>query len=205
MKILITSGPTREYLDPIRFLSNDSSGKMGQALAQAALDRGFQVVLVTGPVVLDYPQATEVHRILTTAEMQDACLHLFPECDGVIGAAAPCDYRPAFFSEKKLSKSTFDGHLELVKTPDVLASLGKIKQPGQRIVAFALETDDSHNRAMQKLREKNADCIILNDPKVIGTDETRIEILYANGFISERIQGKKINVARKILDAYALL
>ncbi len=199
MRILITSGPTREYLDPVRFLSNASSGQMGRALAAAALERGGEVVLVSGPVETDYPGELEVHRILTTEEMLKECLRLFPGCDAVIGAAAPCDYRPKTYSETKLSKSAFGGMLELVETPDILAALGKIKRPNQRIVAFALETDNAREKALAKLRKKNADFIVLNDPTVIGSPEAAVEILDPGGTMVEGLRGDKTEIARRIV------
>ncbi|MDR2117520.1 MAG: phosphopantothenoylcysteine decarboxylase, partial [Planctomycetaceae bacterium] len=104
-RILITSGPTREYLDPVRFLTNGSSGRMGVALAEIVLERGELPVIVSGPVTLVYPDGAEIHRVETTEEMLECCLRLFPDCNGIIGAAAPCDFKPEYFSEQKLSKS----------------------------------------------------------------------------------------------------
>ncbi len=199
MRILITSGPTREYLDPVRFLSNASSGKMGRALAAAAFERGFEVVLVSGPVETDYPDELEVREVLTTDEMLKQCLRIFPDCDAVIGAAAPCDYRPKNYSDTKLSKSAFGGMLELVETPDILAALGKIKRPNQQIIAFALETDNAREKALAKLRKKNADFIVLNDPTVIGSPEATIAILKRDGTIIEQLRGGKTEVARRIV------
>src|SRR6478752_9518220 len=103
-RILITSGPTRQYLDPVRYLTNASSGRMGRALAAAALAEGHEVVVVTGPITGDYPDGAEVVRVITTDEMFAACQELFPNCDGVIGAAAPCDYRPLKVETQKIAK-----------------------------------------------------------------------------------------------------
>ena len=123
MRILITAGPTREFVDDVRFLSNASSGRMGYSIAEAAIERGHEVVLVTGPVELTAPAAAEVHPIETTDELRTRCLELFPQCDGVIATAAVCDYRPR---ERVVGKMTKTGQpivLELVETSDVLAEL----------------------------------------------------------------------------------
>ena len=199
-RLLITSGPTREYLDPVRFLSNASSGKMGCALARAAIDRGWQVVLVSGPVTVEYPPEAEIHHVVSTAEMFEQALRLFPDCDAVIGAAAPCDYMPKIASEKKLSKSGFSGCVEFAETPDILAALGKIKRPDQIIVAFALETHDAHNRAMLKMEHKNADYIVLNDPKAINADEVEITLYCRCGKCFPQFHSPKEEAASFILE-----
>ena len=157
-RILITSGPTRQYLDPVRYLSNASSGRMGAALAAAAVEAGHQVVVVSGPVAVPYPPGVELVPVVSTQEMLDACQKLFPGCDGVIAAAAPCDYQPAAVAPQKIHKSGSVLRLELVETPDVLASLADLK--GRRWIAgFALETEEPRARAMQKLaQEVRPDC-----------------------------------------------
>src|SRR2546423_976145 len=104
-RILITSGPTRQYLDPVRYLTNASSGRMGRALAAAALSREHEVIIVSGPVSVDYPGAATVHQVLSTDELLAACQDIFPKCDGIIGAAAPCDYRPVRIAEQKIAKT----------------------------------------------------------------------------------------------------
>src|SRR5262249_41910747 len=123
MRILITAGPTREYLDDVRFLSNASSGKMGYALAEAALVAGHEVVLISGPVALAPPPRCEFHAVETTGEMHEACLKFFPGCNGVIGAAAVCDYRPIDRRQGKLTKTGDPITLEMVETVDILAAL----------------------------------------------------------------------------------
>jgi phosphopantothenoylcysteine decarboxylase/phosphopantothenate--cysteine ligase len=127
MRVLITAGPTREYLDDVRYLTNASSGRMGYALAAAALDAGWEVVLVSGPVELAPPRGCEVHRVVTTAEMRDACVRLFPGCDGVIAAAAVCDYKPRERVTGKITKNGGPIVLEMIETDDVLAELGDMK------------------------------------------------------------------------------
>ena len=199
-RLLITSGPTREYLDPVRFLSNASSGKMGCALAKAAIDRGWQVVLVSGPVTVEYPPEAEVHHIVTTTEMLEQALRLFPSCDAVIGAAAPCDFMRKDVPEEKISKTDFPGYVEFTKTPDILAALGDIKRPDQIIVAFALETHDAQQRARLKLERKNADYIVLNGPDAIDSDNIEVEIYSRSEAYFADINGPKEEVAGFILE-----
>ncbi len=118
-RILITSGPTRQYLDPVRYLTNASSGRMGEALATAAVDAGHEVVVVSGPVDVAYPPAAEVVPVVSTEEMLEACLDVFPTCDGLIAVAAPCDYRPMVVAPHKIRKTGEPLQLHLVETPDV--------------------------------------------------------------------------------------
>ncbi|MCL2304735.1 MAG: phosphopantothenoylcysteine decarboxylase [Planctomycetaceae bacterium] len=197
---MITSGPTREYLDPVRFLSNASSGKMGCALANAALQTGWEVVLISGPVLVEYPKEIELHSVVSTEEMHDWALRLFPNCDMVIGAAAPCDYRPKNVSEKKLSKSDFSGLIELVETPDILAALGQIKRPEQILVAFALETHEAKSRALQKMRRKNADFIVVNSPDAINSEETRFDIYDRSEKRICSMNGSKKQLAERLFE-----
>ncbi len=197
--ILITSGPTREYLDPVRFLSNASSGKMGRALAQAALERGFRAFVVSGPVAVSYPEEAVVRQVETTEQMFQACLELYPQCVGVVSAAAPCDYRPVCYSETKLSKTGDGLTVEFESTPDILAALGRQKRPDQWSVGFALETDRGVERAQEKRRRKNCDFICLNKPTAINADHSELEIIGPDSSIV-CVQGDKLDLARKILD-----
>ncbi|MFZ5833163.1 MAG: phosphopantothenoylcysteine decarboxylase [Planctomycetota bacterium] len=199
-RILITSGPTREYLDPVRYLSNASSGRMGAALAAAALEAGFEVTVVSGPVLVEYPTAAEVLRVVTTQDMADACRAVFPGCRGLIAAAAPCDYRPHTASANKLHKTGDGRTLELVETVDVVASLADIRT-SQWIVAFALETEDSHLRAMQKLERKSADLIVVNGPAAIDAEDTSVEVLDRTGASVAVLSGPKQAVAHGIFRA----
>jgi len=176
MRILITAGPTREYLDDVRYLSNASSGKMGYALAQACLNRGWEVVLVSGPVELPPPEGCEFHPVITTAQMRMAAIEHFPDCDGVIATAAVCDYKPRERVAGKLSKTGGPVLLEMIETDDVLAELGGMK--GSRwVVGFALEAQNPLENALQKLRRKNCDWIILNAPTAIGSERNDVELL----------------------------
>lgn len=203
-RILITSGPTRQYLDPVRYITNASSGRMGRALADAALAEGHQVVIVSGPVEVDYPAAAEVIRVVTTEEMLDACRSEFPDCDGAIGVAAPCDYRPEQVAPGKIAKTGQPLLLRLVETPDILAALGQEK--GHRwLVGFALETDDQHRRAMSKLRKKHCDLIVLNGPSAMHAAQTQVEIMDAAGQIVAACSGSKESVAAKIVEVIGQL
>tara|TARA_B100000809_G_scaffold224439_1_gene234583 strand:- start:1122 stop:1760 length:639 start_codon:yes stop_codon:yes gene_type:complete len=197
-RILITSGPTRQYLDPVRYLTNGSSGRMGVALTQACLDLQHQVVVVSGPVEVEYPAAAEVVSVISTDEMLDVCCRIFPDCDGVIGAAAPCDYRPVQVKNNKIVKNGEPLQLHLVETPDVVATLGARKQH-QWLVGFALETEDHRFRAIVKLERKSCDLIVLNEPAAMNSDENRVEVLAPEGKVGETISGSKRLVARGIL------
>ena len=196
-RILITSGPTRQYLDPVRYLTNASSGRMGRALAAATLEAGHDVVVVSGPVELEYPTGAEVIRVVSTEDMLEACLEVFPTCDGLIGVAAPCDYRPLRVASQKISKTGDALKLHLVETPDVVALLGAIKER-QWMVAFALETQDERMRALQKLERKNCDLIVLNGPAAIHSRNTRVEVIDPQGAVLASSSGSKEEVAREV-------
>ncbi|NUQ64384.1 MAG: phosphopantothenoylcysteine decarboxylase [Pirellulales bacterium] len=196
-RILITSGPTRQYLDPVRYLTNASSGRMGRALAAAALEGGHEVIVVSGPVDLRYPDGAEVVSVVSTEDMLDACLAEFPRCDGLIGVAAPCDYRPVQVSTQKIAKTGEPLMLHLVETADIVAALGTIKQL-QWMVAFALETEDVRMRAMQKLERKNCDMIVLNGPAAIHAADTQVEIIDRSGNSVAHLAGGKEMVAQGI-------
>ena len=161
-RILITSGPTRQYIDPVRYLSNASSGQMGKCLAEAALEMGHEVVVVSGPVQLEYPKECEVLTVVSTEDMLNACRDIFDTCDGLIGAAAPCDYRPVEVADHKIRKTGESLDIKRVETPDVVASMGNQKKSHQWTVGFALETDDARFRALTKLEKKSCDLVVLN-------------------------------------------
>lgn len=198
-RILITSGPTRQYLDPVRYLTNASSGRMGSALAAAAVALGHEVVIVSGPVDVDYPCGAEVVYAVSTEDMLRLCQERFPRCDGLIAAAAPCDYRPVQVARHKLRKSGEPLRMELIETPDVVATLAQFK--GHRwMVAFALETEDKRMRALQKLERKKCDLIVLNGPSSIHGPNTDTEIMDPAGQVLAAFSGSKEEVARKILD-----
>ncbi|MCI0358259.1 MAG: phosphopantothenoylcysteine decarboxylase [Planctomycetaceae bacterium] len=199
--ILLTSGPTRQYLDPVRYLTNGSSGRMGRALAEAALALGHEVTIVSGPVAIEYPKAAKVQPVISTEELLEACQRLFPRCDGAIGAAAPCDYRPRMVAEHKLSKTGEALMLELIETPDVMATLGATKRPDQWLVGFALETDDQRFRALTKLEKKSCDLIVLNGPGAMEALDNQVEVYDQSGSVVASVGGTKEAVARAILRA----
>lgn len=199
MRILITAGPTREYIDDVRFLSNASSGRMGYSLVTAAIAAGHQVDLVTGPVEIAPPDGCKVYRIETTDELRQRCLELFPSCDGVIATAAVCDYRPQTRISGKITKTGQPMVLELVETSDVLAELGTLKEH-RWIVGFALESQDPRNNAMRKLRMKNCDCIVLNDTSAIGSLTNSVEILSPGAETIAIFKGTKQHVAEQLLE-----
>jgi phosphopantothenoylcysteine decarboxylase / phosphopantothenate---cysteine ligase len=196
--LLITSGPTRQYLDAVRDLTNASSGRMGTALAQAALELGHKVTIVSGPVDVDYPSRANVIPVVSTEEMLAACQDLFPTCDGLIGAAAPCDYRPQKVETGKIQKTGDGLVLHLVETPDIVATLGCAKTH-QWVVGFALETDDQRFRAIVKLEKKCCDLVVLNGPQAMQSLENSVEILDKSGGIVGQYSGPKEEVARGIL------
>ncbi len=163
VRCLITAGPTREHLDPVRFLSNGSSGRMGYALAAAAAQRGWQVDLVSGPVMLPPPTGMAVHPVVSAEEMFRACEARFADCDLFIAVAAVADYRPRERATKKLRKSAAGLTLELVPTVDILQTLAARKRPDQIVVGFAAETHELEAGARRKLEDKHLDWIVAND------------------------------------------
>lgn len=197
-RILITSGPTRQYLDPVRYLTNASSGRMGSALAEAAIERGHAVVVVSGPVEVDYPPQAEIIPVTSTEEMLAAARTAFADCDGLIGAAAPCDYRPERVESHKIAKTGEPLLLRLVETDDVVATLGCEK--GRRwVVGFALETEDHRLRALAKLERKCCDLMVSNSVEAISSEENNVEILDPAGLVLRAASGSKLAVAREIL------
>lgn len=186
---------------------------MGAALAQAALEAGYEVVVISGPVEVEYPKEAEVVHVVSTEEMHVAAMQRYAECEGAIGAAAPCDYRPFAVMQDKMSKEDFtrlpenNGELllKLRETPDVMAALGAMKREkigdrrGQWLVAFALETSDHHVKALQKLQRKRCDLIVVNDPTAINGTTTNVEILDSNGDSCAKVSGNKIDVARRLI------
>jgi phosphopantothenoylcysteine decarboxylase/phosphopantothenate--cysteine ligase len=196
-KALVTAGPTYERIDPVRFIGNFSTGKMGIALAEALADKGAEVTLVLGPTHLQtYHTHVNTIRVESGAEMYEACAKAFPEASISIMAAAVADYRPETVAPEKIKKQDGALKLQLMKTTDILASLGKTKRPDQLLVGFALETENEHENALKKLKEKNADLIVLNSLKDegagFGHDTNKITLLDAAGHESRLpLQSKK--------------
>ncbi|MEZ6089184.1 MAG: phosphopantothenoylcysteine decarboxylase [Pirellulaceae bacterium] len=198
-KILITSGPTRQYLDPVRYLTNASSGRMGAALATAAIEHGHEVVIVSGPVNVAYPPEARVVEVVTTQQMLDAAHHEFDSCDGAIGAAAPCDYQPQRVETRKIAKTGKPITLHLIETPDVVATLGQRKRRDQWVVGFALEVEDRRFRAIVKLEKKHCDLMVSNGPEAIDALSNDVELIDADGQLIRTLQGSKQDVARGII------
>lgn len=197
-RILITSGPTRQYLDPVRYLTNASSGRMGTALAQAALGLGHKVVIVSGPVEVEYPADAEVLPVVSTEEMLAVARDAFADCDGLIGAAAPCDYRPVHVEASKIAKTGEPLQLHLIETDDVVATLGAEK--GDRwVVGFALETEDHRLRALAKLERKHCDLMVSNGVEAMDSHDNSVEILSPAGEVLRSASGSKTVVAEQIL------
>jgi phosphopantothenoylcysteine decarboxylase/phosphopantothenate--cysteine ligase len=208
-RVLITAGPTREAIDPVRYISNHSTGKMGYALAAEAARMGAEVLLVSGPVALDTPPGTKRLAVQSAQEMFDTVMPLAPSMDLLILSAAVADYTPETVAEQKIKKSGEDMAIRLKKTPDILATLGTQKGPGQVLVGFALETNNELEHARQKLERKRADLIVLNslrDPGAgFGTDTNQITLLRADGAVLPHPLLSKQDAAREILRAAAEL
>lgn len=205
-KILVTAGPTREAIDPVRFITNHSSGKMGYAIARAAALRGADVTLVSGPVSLTPPAGVSLVPIESARDLFDAVTAVSDQQDIIIKAAAVADYRPAAVSDEKIKKSDDDLSLALERTEDTLKYLGDHKRKGQILCGFAMETSDLVNRARGKLQKKNLDMIVGNNVKVagagFGTDTNVVTFITADKTEQLEIMSKD-NVAMKLLDRLA--
>ena len=202
-KILITAGPTYEKIDPVRFIGNYSSGKMGFALAEECSRRGAKVLLVAGPVSLTCSDSIQRIDVESCKEMYDAAVGEFPNCDAAILCAAVADFRPEEIAEQKIKREGDDFLLKLKPTQDIAAAIGNMKGKEQRIVAFALETNEEESNAQRKLEKKNADFIVLNSTRIPGTtfqaDDNQITIINKEG---KKTYAKKpkTEVARDIVD-----
>lgn len=199
-RILITSGPTRQYLDPVRYISNASSGTMGRCLAESALAAGHEVVIISGPVNVTYPKTATIIDVVSTQDMLEASTREFANCDGLIGAAAPCDYQPIEVADHKIKKSGEELMIKLVETADVVASLGASKRDNQWTVGFALETDDARFRAIGKLQRKNCDLVVLNGVSAIDASDNSIEIIAADSLTVFEGSGPKTEIAKAIIE-----
>ncbi|MFW6163539.1 MAG: phosphopantothenoylcysteine decarboxylase [Planctomycetota bacterium] len=199
MRILVTAGPTCEDIDPVRYITNRSSGKMGYAVAAEAARRGHQVVLVSGPTALEPPEGVEFVPVRSAADMLEACLARFEACDAAVLVAAVADYRPADYSPRKVKKSDGDLVLRLARTEDIARRLGALKT-GQTLVGFALESEAGHASAERKMAEKHLDAIVLNHPATFGADGVRAEILRRDGRWGPAQRLTKPQLAARILD-----
>lgn len=201
--VLVTAGPTREAIDPVRFISNHSTGKMGYAIAEAANKRGAEVYLVSGPTYLEVPCGVTRFDVVSAQDMHDKVMELMPECDIIIKSAAVADYAPENVSSQKIKKTEEDISIKLRKNPDILYELGKIK--GDRIlVGFAMETENLIENAAAKVRKKNLDFIVANDLNEegagFGTDTNVVKIIDSKGRIESIPMKSKLEVADIILD-----
>lgn len=206
MRFLVTAGPTREPIDPIRYLSNRSSGKMGYALAEAALAAGHQVTLISGPVAVTAPPGAQLIPVTTGDEMHDAVHEHAAACDVFIMCAAVADYKPAQIAPRKIKKQAAPLTLELQPTRDILASLGS--QPRTfLLVGFAAETNDVEANAREKLRAKNCDIIVANDVSQndsgIESDENEVTIFFKTGAQEKISRTSKKNVAHELIKIFA--
>ena len=208
-KILITAGGTRENLDPVRYIGNYSSGKMGKALADAAYNAGAEVTLITGPTALRRPAGIKIVEVTSADEMFDACMEASESAGVIVKAAAVGDYRPAERAEQKIKRGGKDTMtLELVQNRDIAAELGRRKRPGQLLVGFAAETQNVLENAQKKMAEKNLDMIVSNDVLAPGAGfavDTNAVTIMARGAEPVRFSGTKDETASRILDSVSAL
>jgi phosphopantothenoylcysteine decarboxylase/phosphopantothenate--cysteine ligase len=198
LHFLITAGATREYIDPVRFISNASTGKMGYALARAAIAAGHKVTLITGPTALRQPKEAKVVNVETGAQIFDAVKKHFAKCDCLIMAAAVADYTPARESRTKIKKGPEPITLKLKPAPDILKWAGRNKKK-QIVVGFALEDKNIRKNAELKLKEKNLDMIIANTPVAIGADKVSVQIKAATGKWLKLPHVTKLAAAKRII------
>ena len=205
LTVLVTAGPTRERIDPVRYITNDSSGKMGYAIAERAAARGAVVTLVSGPVAIPAPAGVKTIPVVSTGDLHDAVLAQCGEHDIVIQAAAPADYRPQNVSAQKIKKQSGQGlTLALTENPDIAQAVGKLKKPGQILVGFAAETENVLENAVGKLHKKNLDLNVVNDVTKPGAGfhvDTNIATLITKDGMTERPLQSKSALADDILDA----
>ena len=208
MRLVITAGPTREPIDPVRYLSNRSSGKMGYAIAEAALEAGHEVILISGPVCLATPERARLVAVTTSDEMHNAVHHHLSNCDILVMCAAVADYKPAVVLPHKIKKhsATLALALELIPTRDILASLGASPR-NFLLVGFAAETNNLEENAQKKLREKHCDIMVANDVSEkdsgMESDENAVTIFCQNGEKKEISRTSKKNIARELVKIFS--
>lgn len=209
MHVTVTAGPTREAMDPVRFLSNHSTGKMGYAIARSAKMRGAQVTLITGPVSLAPLDGVRMVPITSACEMREAVMEALPQSDLVIKAAAVGDYRPAQFQDDKIKKHDDDMSVSLVRNPDILAEIGENRRDDQVICGFSMETRDLLENSTKKLKKKNCDVIVANNLKVKGAgfagDTNVVTLLYRDGTVEPLELMEKDSVADILLERLVAL
>lgn len=200
MKILITAGPTREYLDPVRFISNLSTGKMGYLISEEAIKRGHKVILISGPTYLKPPDGIKVVKTTSAEEMKEAVLKYFPEYDVLIMAAAVSDWKPEKKYRGKLKRKK-EWNLKLIPNPDILKEVSKIKKENQIVIGFALETENIEKNALKKLKEKKLDLIIGNTTEFFGEGKpSKVVFISKDGKVKKYKRIKKEKVAEKIVN-----
>lgn len=206
-KVLVTAGPTYEKIDPVRFIGNYSSGKMGYAIAEEAARRGAEVTIVSGPVSITASTPNiNVIKVESAREMYDQCVNIYPNCDLGIMCAAVADYAPAEYVDSKIKREKEEiPVIKLIKNPDIAAALGAMKAPSQKLVGFALETNNEESNALDKLHRKNLDMIVLNSLQdsgaCFGTDTNKITTYFSNGEKLEFPLKSKVEVAKDIIDS----
>ncbi|WP_122788477.1 bifunctional phosphopantothenoylcysteine decarboxylase/phosphopantothenate--cysteine ligase CoaBC [Intestinibacillus sp. Marseille-P6563] len=204
VSVLVTAGPTREAMDPVRFLSNHSTGKMGYAIAQSAQMRGASVTLVSGPVGLDAPAGVQVVPVVSAQDMRDAVMERLDKTDWVIKAAAVGDYRPKQAAEDKLKKKNDEMSVELVRNPDILAEIGHMKRDNQLVCGFSMETRDLLDNSRAKLEKKNCDMMVANNLRTKGAgfahDTNVATLLYRDGTNESLSLMRKDDLADIVLD-----
>lgn len=198
-KVLVTAGPTREAIDPVRFVSNASSGRMGYAIARAAKKRGAEVVLVSGPSYLPKPSGIDFVKVVTAEEMLDTCVKYYPQSTVVVMAAAIADYRPLKTSPTKVKKEAKTLTVEMERTEDVLKYMGK-KKKGQFLVGFALETENLEENAGKKLRDKNLDLVVANYPWGLDSEYNEVTMIDREAGVEKLPPLRKEEIAERILD-----
>jgi phosphopantothenoylcysteine decarboxylase / phosphopantothenate---cysteine ligase len=201
---LITAGPTREPIDPVRYISNRSSGKMGYAIAEAALDAGHDVILISGPVSFAPPRTTKFISVSTSDQMLEAVRQHADQSDVCVLCAAVADYKPAHVSPVKIKKRNAEFSLELIPTRDILYSLGRQQNHKFLLVGFAAETDHLEANATKKLREKNCDIIVANDARIgMESDENELLILFRDGETKKISRAPKTFLARELVKIFS--
>jgi phosphopantothenoylcysteine decarboxylase / phosphopantothenate---cysteine ligase len=202
---LITAGPTREPIDPVRYISNRSSGKMGYAIAAAALEAGHNVILISGPVNLTPPPNAKLISVCTSDQMFEAVHQHAKESDVCVLCAAVADYKPAQVSPAKIKKNAYESLIKLIQTRDILESLGGQSDRKFLLVGFAAETDQLEANATKKLRTKNCDIIVANDVRIgMETDENELLILFRDGEKKKISRAPKTTIARELVKIFSI-
>ena len=203
MRVLVSTGPTREYIDPVRFISNNASGRLGVEIARAAAERGHTTCLVHGPINLSVfnpliPPRVELVPVVTTAEMSQAIRTRYPDVDVLFMVAAVADYRPVHYSPQKLKKHNHEQVFRFTRTEDILKQLGAAKEH-QFLVGFNLETENAEEEARRKLTEKNLDLIVLNGPENLGSLVATVKVIDRRETVATWTELTKAEIAARLL------